>query len=186
VSTQAESIFKLMRSFDVLEALPRSGYLIRGIRVPENVAAHSFATALLAMLLAEAEQGVDELKTLKMALIHETGEILTTDIPRIAQAHLDHAALEAAEISIASEVFQDWATGDEYVALCREYAQCQTREARLVRAADKLQMLCKVRFYEKAGARNLDEFFQKDQGMKLDDFPVAQALFKLLKEMMPE
>jgi 5'-deoxynucleotidase len=183
VSKQAESIFNAVAAMDVLEALPRSGYLIRGLRMPENVAAHSFATAFLAMLLADAEGEVDRAKVLEMALIHEAGETHTTDIPRTAKNHFPEGAIEDAERSAAKVVLGELPGSERYLALFSEYIEGESREAKLVRAADKLQMLCKVRFYEKAGTRGLDDFFENDQGMDLDPFPVARELLELLKGM---
>ena len=178
----AAQILRVMKTMDTLEALPRSGYLLRGIRNPESVAAHSFGTALLAMLLADAEENIDAAKTLRMAVLHETGEARMTDIPLVAKRLFPEGALHQAESKAEAEILGELDDGNDYLALLDEFREQKTREARLVKAADKLQMLIKVRLYEQAGAGGLEEFFQLDQGMKLDGFPVAQALFSLLKQ----
>ncbi len=183
VGEKAESIFNLMKTMDTLEALPRTGYLLRGVRPCENVAAHCYGTALLAMLLADAETGVDSEKVLRMAILHEAGEAITGDIPRIANKFFPQGSVKSAEQKAAAEVLSDFEKSAPYLELVEEYIEGKTREAKLVRAADKLQMLCKVRFYEQAGSNNLDDFFKNDQGMDLADLPVAQALLSLLRNL---
>lgn len=178
----ARAIVDAMENMDVLEALPRTGYLLRGVRPAENIAAHCFATVYLAMLLADLEGDVDCLKVMRMAVLHEAGEAATSDIPRVAKGYFPEGAFESAEILAGADVLGELEHKGEYLQLIEEYVAGQTREAKLVHAADKLQMLCKVRFYEKAGQRNLAEFFEKDQGMDLDDLPVARAVLKLLRD----
>lgn len=179
---KAQAIFHAMKAMDTLEMLPRTGYLIRGVSNPENVAAHSFGTTLLVMFLADAEKNVDSEKALRMAVLHETGESVIGDIPYIAKNNFPVDSIEKAEVSAARKILSNLVNKVEYISLFEEYIEGKTREAKLVRAADKLQMLCKVRFYQKAGAGNLEEFFENDQGMDLALFPVARALFKLLSE----
>ena len=180
---KALAIWNLMRAFDTLESLPRSGYAMRGVRPAESVAAHGFSTVLLAMLLADAEGGADVEKVLRMAVLHEAGETRLTDIPRTARRFFQPGEVDRAERGAAFEVLKDADGADRYRALFEEYQTCATREARLVRAADKLQMLCKVRIYEQGGAKNLDDFFENDQGMDLEPFPAARALYQLLRSM---
>ena len=180
---KARAIYSVMQTMDVLEALPRTGYLLRGVRNAENVAAHSFQTAMLAMLLADAEGGVDKEKVLRMALLHEAGETLLTDLPLTAKKYLRSDQVDQAELAAAADALSFLDDPKPYLSLVEEYQQGRTTEAKLVRAADKLQMLCKVRFYEKAGATNLDEFFEKDQGMDLESLPVAKALLELLQSL---
>ena len=179
---QAQSIINVMEQMDVLESLPRTGYLLMGVNPCENVAAHCFGTAFLAMLLADAEKNVDTEKVIRMAIVHEASETKTGDLPLPTKTYFKPEAIEKAETGAAKDLFSEL-TADNYSDLVKEYCRGKTREAKLVRAADKLQMLCKVRFYEKRGHRNLDEFFQNDQGMDLSDFPVAKELYKLLVKM---
>ena len=182
---KARAIFAAMESMDTLESLPRSGFLLRRVRLVESVAAHCFGTAFLALLLADSEGGVDTEKVLRMAIVHETGEARMTDLPRPAKQLFSLEAIDRAERIASAQVLEGLERKEHYLALIDEYQKGQTREAKLVCVADKLQMLCKVRFYEKAGAANLEEFFENDQGMDLSPFPVAQALYLQLSTMKP-
>ena len=181
MNERARAILATMENLDVLENLPRSGYLLAGVRQAESVAAHVAATALLAMLLADAEGDVDVEMVLRMALLHETGEAILTDLPRPAGALFPDGVFDRAELNAAASVLQNLPQAQAHLDLIAQYQRGESREAKLVRAADKLQMLCKVRFYESRGQGNLEEFFTRDQGMDLEPFPVAQALLSLLR-----
>jgi putative hydrolase of HD superfamily len=135
------------------------------------------------MMLADAQGDVDTEKVLRMAALHESSEALTGDIPRPARSFFPSGATETIELSAGQSLFEKMPDPDRYKRLLSEYIDCKSPEAQLVRAADKLQMLCKVRFYQKAGATNLHDFFENDQGMDLAPFPVAQALFDLLSKI---
>ena len=57
----------------------RTGWAMMGIPNPESVAEHSFQLCVMAMVFAD-QLGVDREKLIKMAIIHDLGEILTGDI----------------------------------------------------------------------------------------------------------
>jgi 5'-deoxynucleotidase YfbR-like HD superfamily hydrolase len=60
--------------------------------------------------------------------------------------------------------------------LRREYEMRQSLEARLVKAADKLDLLLQARAYEKGGAQSLQEFWENSEtdfsGLDLDELIV--------------
>jgi putative hydrolase of HD superfamily len=53
-----------------LKDIERTGWLVRKVRKPESVADHSFFLALLCSLYAK-EEGIDELKCVRLALAHD-------------------------------------------------------------------------------------------------------------------
>ena len=57
----------------------RSGWIREKIKDPESVAEYSFQLSVLAMVLADT-LGVDKEKLIKMALLHDLGEVVTGDI----------------------------------------------------------------------------------------------------------
>jgi putative hydrolase of HD superfamily len=154
-----------------LKALPRTGWLLAGIAAPESVADHSYATALLAMLLADAidadwrGQGLarplDRPHLLRIALLHDLAESILTDLPRRSADLLGAATKHAAEGQAMVQIFADAPSPADYTALWAEYAAGQTPEARLVRDADKLEMVHQALQYERRGQRKLDEFWQQ-------------------------
>ena len=71
----AQTILDFMEEAGKLKILPRTGWLLRGLRNPESIADHCYRTSLLAMLLADVleEQGVeiDVARVMRMALLHD-------------------------------------------------------------------------------------------------------------------
>src|SRR5262245_5025299 len=67
-----------MDRIDDLKQLERTGWAKRGIEIPESVADHSFGTAVMALVLA-GQAGVDQNKSIKMALIHDVAESVVGD-----------------------------------------------------------------------------------------------------------
>ncbi|NDD65494.1 MAG: HD family hydrolase [Acidobacteria bacterium] len=154
-----------------LKAVPRQGWLLRGVRDVESVAAHSFGVALTAMLLADLarRQGmvVDVERTLRMALLHDLAEVRTGDLPSTIKPYFDPGTMRRAEEGVATDLLGPLGQlGDHWYELWREYEDRRTLEARLVKAADKLDLLVQASEYEQGGARALDEFWRNAE----DDF----------------
>jgi len=167
-------IAELMR----LKSVPRIGWLLRGVRDVESVAAHSFGVAVIAMLLADRARArgleVNVERLLRMALLHDLTESRTGDLPSTIKRYFDKAAIKAADESIAREIFTelgDWS--DSYLELWFDYEHRVSIESRLVKAADKLDLLMQSREYEKGGARSLQEFWDTADsdfaGLGVDD-----------------
>lgn len=169
-----------------LKAIPRTGWLLRGVREVESVAAHSFGTALIAMLLAdrarELGQPVNVERVLRMALLHDLTEARTGDLPATIKQYFDKATLQTADENIAAEMLAPLGeAGELYQEIWLEYEARTSPEARIVKAADKLDLLLQAYEYEKGGARGLHEFWQNSE----TDFS-ALALDELLIELVEE
>ena len=114
----------------------------------EDVAQHSYLTALYAMILADLERRrgrrVDVEKLLRMALLHDAEESRTGDIHHPFK-HQDPAFTRTID-DRALKWFNDLMLGlpaslaHTYIE-AREAEQGDTTEATLVRAADKLEAL---------------------------------------------
>lgn len=145
-----------------LKRLDRTGWTLRGLPSgTESVASHSFGVSVTAMLLADqlAARGVaiDVEKVLRIALLHDWAETRVGDMPRTATLYFGAAARKQAETA----AFTDVVDGEpRYVELYDDYERRASLEARLVKAADVLDLLVEVLALERAGARGLDEFWQ--------------------------
>jgi putative hydrolase of HD superfamily len=65
----------------------------------------------------------------------------------------------------------------EYETLWEEFCAGSTREARLVLAADKLEMIIQAWEYECTGVRTLEEFFSNPANRpNFEEFPVIEAI----------
>lgn len=181
-----EIILRLLESAAVLKRLPRTGWLLAGVRQPESVAEHTVAAALLALGLAHeinrapGEQGldapVDVGRVAQIALVHDLAETTLTDLPRRATALLGEAVKHGAEEQALRDLFgaED---AEPYLALWREYDSGATPEARLVRDADKLEMVYQAYTYEVAGHRNLDEFWEGHRW----HYPISSQVYAALR-----
>ena len=73
--------------------------------------------------------------------------------------------------------------GKRYHALWREFEECETAEARLVKAADKLEMMIQAREYEGEGHRTLDEFWDYAARRKgFGGIPEVEEIVSLLEQ----
>ena len=176
-----------------LKTVPRIGWLLRGVRDVESVAAHSFGVAVIAMLLADRASArgieVNVERLLRMALMHDLTEARTGDLPSTIKQYFDRAAVRAADERIVEEMVAELGqTGQSYLELWLEYEQRASIEARLVKAADKLDLLVQSREYEKGGARSLQEFWETadDDFAKLGVDDLIADLVEELKESRKE
>ena len=161
---EANQIIKFLAELMRLKALPRTGWLLRGVRDVESIADHSFGVAFIAMIIADraVTQGmnVNIERVLRMALLHDLSEVRTGDLPATIKPYFDSVALKAADEKATQEILAPLGeSGHEYLKLRHEYEARETLESRIVKAADKLDLWSQVREYEKGGANNLAEFW---------------------------
>ncbi len=134
-----------------LKQLSRTGWQLSGVpkTLGESIAEHSWGTSVFALLLSlelrEKGQDVDVEKALAMAIIHDLGESLTSDIPRSAVQDskvLTGDIKKEAEREAMKHIFtRQEHLGDDMLELHLEMQQIETLEARIVHAADLLDMM---------------------------------------------
>jgi 5'-deoxynucleotidase YfbR-like HD superfamily hydrolase len=149
-----------------LKRLERTGWTLRGLpNGTESVAAHSFGVSITAMLLA------DEIKTrglevniervLKMALVHDWAETRVGDMPKTAGSYFGAEIRKRAETAAFADIVgSPGAAATQYKDLYQDYEQRDSLEARLVKAADIIDLLIQAYALEHAGAKGLDEFWE--------------------------
>jgi putative hydrolases of HD superfamily len=164
------AIFEYLEHVNVLKRLPRTGWLLNGVVPCESVADHSFAVAVLAIGLAETvnedwaaeglERPLDVGQIVTTAVVHDLAEGLLTDLPKRSTELLGREVKHAAEARAMAIILGAIANGDKYTRLWGDYNSAATPEARLVRDADKLEMVHQALVYERAGQRMLLEFWE--------------------------
>ena len=172
-----------------LKRLDRTGWTLRGLpNGTESVAAHSFGVSATAMLLADkfvaSGVEVDVEKVLRIALLHDWAEVRVGDMPRTATSYFGTEARRQAETAAFSDVIADVDKG-LYASLYDDYERRNSLEARLVKAADVIDLLIQVLALERAGARGLDEFWEvaEKPEFNLED-KAAQIVQELLQSIL--
>ncbi|MEO0230674.1 MAG: HD domain-containing protein [candidate division WOR-3 bacterium] len=176
-----EEVFRLKRT-------PRAGFWYYGVKDPESVAEHIFGVALITYisgkLIIEKGQNLNLERAIKMAIIHELGEALIGDIHLEARRYLGKC-VDTGE----QKAFEDISSTlpislrDELLELYEEFNQGKTIEAKLVRSADKVDLLIQAHIYEKTGYKNLESFFNEDKNFEyIKQVPFFAELIENLKK----
>ena len=170
-----------------LKRLDRTGWTLRGLpNGTESVAAHSFGVSVMAMLLADKfiSRGiaVNVEKVLRIALLHDWAEARVGDMPRTATLYFGSEARKQAETVAFSDVVNEVdSSRGLYTTLYTDYEHRSSLEARLVKAADVLDLLVQVLALERAGARGLDEFWEVAEQ---PDFKLEGEAEQIVQELL--
>lgn len=115
------------------------------VNLPENVAAHSFFVVQMTMIIADelnsaAPQSVDVEKAMRKAVLHDTMEAFTGDIPWNVKHHSDevHKAIAKAENDLSWQLV---ANGNTFISYMDTLKQCKEGlEGAIVNLADMLEL----------------------------------------------
>jgi 5'-deoxynucleotidase YfbR-like HD superfamily hydrolase len=147
----------------ILKKVQRTGWVLKGIKDVESVAEHSWRVAMLALFLGE-NLGLDTLKLVKMSLIHDLGEVLIGDVKWEQGAEVigSQKKKHQDEGKAIQKMFADNPSFNEYVALWDEFNEQKTKEAKIVKELDKLEMAIQAFEYQKEGYSQelLEEFWE--------------------------
>ena len=182
----AQAVLDFIEEIGVLKNLPRTGWRFRGIKDAESVADHCYRVSLLSMILADVltEQGVllDVEKVMRIALLHEIAEARIGDLPFPALKYIPEEVKEAGERAAIESMFERFGPlQQKYIQLWDEFERGASIEGKLVRAADKLELMIQVLEYEKIGYRSLDKFWTNPWNYRnFDDSPLIQEIMNLL------
>lgn len=175
----AGSVLDLLLESQRFDRVPRLGFLQRGIADPESVAEHSWQVAFLVWVLGAEVEDLDVPRALELALIHDLAELRTGDLPQLGAAYFPDGAKRTAE----GRALQDLLAPLPEARRRRgeEYQAGTTREARFVKACDRLQLLLKVHAYESAGHAGLDEFWPVPEAFDDGGFAVVRRVHAALR-----
>ncbi len=173
------ALLEFIREVNSLEAVARGGFVISGVQNAESVQAHSHGVALTALALAEMEgKPFDRGRLLLMALLHDIAESRTGDIVLRFQHYFPAGALASAEQSAGNEILaplpESWRSAHDEALAGKSF------EARIVRAADKLQMMIKIAAYEDQHRGDLEAFWKNPKNFRDYDIPAARRCFAAL------
>ncbi|EFO87819.1 hypothetical protein CRE_05740 [Caenorhabditis remanei] len=178
--TSSFQIFEILDVLDSLKHLKRTGWVNCGVPEPETVACHMYRMAVLAMTLEGQIDGLDTVRAVKMALVHDIAESIVGDItPHCGISNQDKFDLESQgslnPVSNSTSVFKFQAikriatyvpnVGEEWIMLWREYEEAASLTARVVKHLDKFDMIAQAEKYEQTHGINLQQFFTSTSGV---------------------
>jgi putative hydrolase of HD superfamily len=145
---------------------------------PESVAEHSFYvtyfTSILLYFLKQAGEKVDETKALKIALVHDMEEAFSGDILTPFKHYNEEIteAIRKVNRHTVSLVFENLPKdlGSELVAFWQQNAEQGSKEAQIVKLADKLSLISKC--YEETKAGN--DYFKPIYEQELEKLQAVQ------------
>ncbi|RMF30552.1 MAG: HD family hydrolase [Chloroflexi bacterium] len=181
MSEATDALLQVLLQANRLKVTPRGGWAVRGLTDVESVADHSFGVAFIALVLAETlDEPVDRAKLLAIALLHDLPESVLTDIPTPALRYFPSGAKREAEMKALTEVLEGVPFASRFRAWWQEFEDRTSVEGRLVRDADRLELLLQAYVYERTTAnRYLEEFWAGQEGRPFE-FPISQQLFERL------
>jgi len=167
-----------------LKRTPRTGWVMRGVADAESVADHSFGVAFISLILAEmVGQPLDKAKLLTIALLHDLPESVVSDLPTPAAVHFPSGAKREAETEALNELLRRSPCAGQWRTWWQEFEDGTSIEGRLVRDADRLDMLIQAHVYEQTtGNRWLEEFWPRSDTLPFE-FATAQALYEELRSL---
>ena len=134
-----DKVIRFIKEIENLKSVTRTAWTKTGRR--ESTAEHSWRLAMLLMVLSDDFKDLDIDKAIKMSLVHDLGELYDGDISAKLQNHNDNKAemeekamrrmLTILPENLAENIYDLW----------KEYNECSTKEAKLVKAMDKLETI---------------------------------------------
>jgi putative hydrolase of HD superfamily len=163
-----DQLVDLLMEAATLKRVPRTGWILRGVPRAESVADHSFGVGFVALALANglneassaATGKLDVEKVLIMALLHDLAEVRLTDLPVSAVGLLSEGVKSQAEAQAIDQLLAPLPGAGRFRVYWQEFEDRDSPEGRLVRDADKIEMMVQCLQYEQAGSRGLDEFWE--------------------------
>lgn len=186
INRQNQDLLDLLLEAQLLDRIPRSGYVLRGVADPESVTEHSWHVLFLVwtvgsrIAVSRGSGGLDLARAVEIALVHDLAELRIGDLPRTSAHYFPAGAKKAAEAAAMEDVLAP--LPERARALYREYQEGATPEARLVKACDKLQLMLKVTVYERWGTGALAEFWDNPDNFPDPVFSEVAELFAALRQ----
>ena len=134
-----DKVIRFIKEIENLKSVTRTAWTKTGRR--ESTAEHSWRLAMLLMVLREDFKDLDIDKAIKMSLVHDLGELYDGDISAKLQNDNDNKAyMEEKAMRRMLTTLPD-GISEKIYDLWKEYNECCTKEAKLVKAMDKLETI---------------------------------------------
>ncbi len=146
-----EQIISFLKACEKLKTITRKSWTSDNSR-RESVAEHSWMMCLLALtLFDQLDTKIDQLKVLKMIIIHDLVEVFAGDIAVWEKTESPEFYFEQEKeslIKLLSYLPQDLPFVKEVYDLWIEFEKTETIEAKLAKAIDKLEVLLQYNIFD--------------------------------------
>lgn len=158
-------IVEVIFAAEKLKKEKRKGWIAKaGIKNPESVADHSFATALIAMMVGD-DINLDTEKMIRMALLHDLGESIIGDLMP-GEDQLKEEKEDRAIKALFSKLSEE--SRSFYEGLWQEFRASESPEAVIVHQIDKLEMGIQAKLYMTSGNDDVLQRFMRAAEDSLD------------------
>jgi len=160
----------------------RKGWIAKaGIKNPESVADHSYATALIAMIVGD-DMNLNTEKMIRMALLHDLGESIIGDIMPGEdpwKEEMENRAMGALFSKLSGEL------RSFYEGLWQEFRVGESPEAVIVHQIDKLEMGIQAMLYLLCGKNEVLQRFMNAAEDALDNTRLLSPWTASLQPKVP-
>ena len=151
---------RFIQEAERLKDVLRSAHTSSGRR--ESTAEHSWRLCLMALTFADQLGEVDLAKLFKICIVHDLGEAIHGDIPAVDQSNSAQKSMR--ERQDLQEIAKTLPASlqSEIIGLWDDYDQAISREARIVKALDKLETI--IQHNQGANPQDFDYAFNLHYG----------------------
>lgn len=149
-----KSIVNLLFETGMLKKTPRSGFQFLGSGC-ESVAEHILSTLFIAYTLCKLEKDVDELKVLRICLMHDLPEARTGDMNYVNKKYVT-----VDEEKAVRELTAPLSFGDEIKDAITEFNEMATKESLIAHDADQLSLILELKEHGDLGNKYSAEWIE--------------------------
>ena len=147
-----KSIVNFFFELGMLKKTPRSGFQFLGSG-RESVAAHVFRVAAIGYTLARLDKEAEAFTVMLMCLFHDLPESRTGDLNYVNKHYVD-----VKEDQAIRDLAKTLPFGEELQKLHEEFKEGETREAKLARDADQLDLILELKEHQDLGNRYAEDW----------------------------
>lgn len=180
---QIKKLLKLLIRANSLKEVPRTGWVLKGVKNAESVADHTWGVSLLATLMAP--ENLDSKRLLEMIVVHDLGEIVPGDVrwEKGKKVIGSQSKKRNKELRVMQQLFQNYPNREKYLSLLKEFNEQKTPEAKFLKQVEKLEMAVQTYIYEinNEAEKPLDEFWENVE--KYLEGKSLEPIFRELQRM---
>ncbi|WP_455538977.1 HD domain-containing protein [Terrisporobacter sp.] len=174
-----DKIINFIKEIEGLKSVTRTAWTETGRR--ESTAEHSWRLAVLLMVLEDDFKDIDINKAIKMSLVHDLGELYDGDISAKLQNDNDNKAEMEEKAMRRMLTILPESLGKNIYNLWKEYNECSTKEAKLVKAMDKFETI--IQHNQGKNPQDFDYKFNLKYGKKyFENDEILQTMRNIIDE----